>query len=81
VEQGAVAGCLMIKRALRIVKRLGQVPCVAVCTSCSQQFKAPMRALPRVKEAQASLQKQFDQHKCKRGDATEGSVPMEVIKP
>jgi hypothetical protein len=68
---------LMIKRSLRIVKHLGQVPCVAVCTYCRQQFDAPMSTLPRVKEAQASIQKQFDNHKCKRGDATERSVPME----
>jgi hypothetical protein len=67
----------MIKRALRIVKHLGQVPCVAVCTCCSQQFEAPMSTLPRVKDAQASIQKQFDRHKCTRKDATEGSVPME----
>jgi hypothetical protein len=71
----------MIKRALRIVKHLGQVPCVAVCKSCRQQFKAAMSTLPRVKKAQADLQKQFDAHKCKRKDVTEGSVPLELIKP
>jgi hypothetical protein len=65
----------MPKRSLRIVKHLGQVPCVAVCTFCGQQFKAPMSTLPRVKEAQASIQKQFDRHKCKPQDATQNAVP------
>ena len=65
----------MPKRSLRIVKHLGQVPCVAVCTFCGQQFKAPMSTLPRVKEAQASIQKQFDRHKCKPQGATQNAVP------
>jgi hypothetical protein len=59
---------LMTKRAVRIVKNLGPVPCVAACTACGQQFTAPLSTLPRVKDAQANLQEQFDQHKCQNED-------------
>jgi histone acetyltransferase (RNA polymerase elongator complex component) len=55
----------MPKRSIRIVKHIGPVPCVAACTFCNQQFTAPTSTLPRVKEATASLQEQFDKHKCK----------------
>jgi len=52
------------KRALRIVKHLGSVPCVAACTSCGKELKAPLSVLPRVKDAQANLQSQFNGQKC-----------------
>lgn len=64
----------MPKRAIRIVKHLGLVPCVAACTACGRQFQAPLSTLPKLKEATASLQKQFDQHKC--GD----SSPSQDVK-
>ena len=54
----------MAKRILRVVKWLGTTPAVAVCESCKQQFKAPMSALTKTRDAQASLQQQFDSHKC-----------------
>jgi hypothetical protein len=54
----------MTKRAVRIVKHLGSVPCVAACTACGKQFTAPLNALRRVMDAQADLQEQFDRHKC-----------------
>jgi len=54
----------MTKRAVRIVKHLGTVPCVAACTACGKQFTAPLSTLRRVTDAQASLQEQFDRHKC-----------------
>jgi hypothetical protein len=54
----------MTKRAVRIVKHLGSVPCIAACTACGKQFTAPLTTLPRVKDAQANLQQQFDRHKC-----------------
>jgi hypothetical protein len=60
----------MPKRAVRIVKHIGPVPCVAVCTLCNQQFTAPTSTLSKLTEATASLQRQFDQHKCKPEDAT-----------
>ena len=64
----------MPKRAIRIVKHLGMVPCVAACTACGQQFQAPLSTLPKISEATANLQKQFDQHKC--GD----SSPRQDVK-
>jgi hypothetical protein len=36
---------------------------------CSREFKVPMSALTRNADAQASLQEQFDRHKCEREDA------------
>lgn len=59
-----MGNCLMPKRAVRIVKHIGQVPVVAACTFCNQQFQAPTNTLPKVKQATASLQEQFDRHKC-----------------
>jgi hypothetical protein len=59
---------LMTKRAVRIVKHLGSVPCIAACTACGKQFTAPLSTLPRVKDAQANLQQQFDRHKCENED-------------
>ena len=54
------------KRAVRILKHLGTVPCVAACTACSMQFTAPLSTLPRVTDAQPNLQEQFDRHKFER---------------
>ncbi len=55
----------MAKRILRVTKWLRQTPVIAVCGSCGHQFKAPMTALAKTKDAQISLQQQFDLHKCK----------------
>lgn len=52
------------KRNLRVVKWLGSTPAVVVCTLCGREFKAPMSALGRAQDAQASLQALFDRHKC-----------------
>jgi hypothetical protein len=52
------------KRILRVIKWLRQTPVMAVCEACGRQFKAPMTALAKTKDAQASLQQQFDLHKC-----------------
>lgn len=54
----------MAVRAIQVLKRLGMVPVVAVCQACGQEFKAPMTTFGSVKEATASLQTQFDRHKC-----------------
>jgi hypothetical protein len=53
------------KRSLRVTKWLNQTPVMAVCQSCGHPFKAPMTALAKIKDAQTSLQQQFDLHKCK----------------
>ena len=55
----------MAKRILRVIKWLRQTPVMAVCESCGHQFKAPMTALTKTKDAQINLQQQFDSHKCK----------------
>jgi len=51
-------------RAVRIVKMMGAAPYMAACTSCGQQFHAPLSALRSRKDATDNLQKQFDAHKC-----------------
>jgi hypothetical protein len=48
----------MAKRALRVVKNLGRIPAVAVCTVCGKTFEAPLGALVGVKDAEANLQQQ-----------------------
>jgi hypothetical protein len=54
----------MIQRRLRIVKWLSTTPAVGACTHCSWEFKVPLSALRRTADALASLQEQFDRHKC-----------------
>ena len=54
----------MVQSRLRVVKWLSTTPVLAVCTLCSREFKVPMSALRRTADAQASLQEQFDRHKC-----------------
>jgi hypothetical protein len=52
------------KANLRVLKWIGTVPAVGVCTACDLQFKVPTTALKRVADAQESLRKQFVEHKC-----------------
>jgi hypothetical protein len=66
----AGSGGVMPKRAVRIVKMLGSVPCVAACTACGQQFTAPLSALKRLTDAQANLQQQFDRHQCQNAESS-----------
>ena len=66
-----------VKRHLRVVKWLGTIPAVGVCTSCNRQFKVPLAALRRVADAQESLRLQFKEHKCK-GDTVEAAMPSPV---
>ena len=51
-------------RNLRVTKWLSSTPAVGVCTACSKEFKVPMSALTKTKDAQVNLQEQFDQHEC-----------------
>jgi len=53
------------KRVLRVTQWLSSTPAIAVCSSCSKQFKVPMSALTKTKDAQENLQQQFDLHECK----------------
>jgi hypothetical protein len=64
----------MIQRRLRVVKWLSTTPALGVCTLCSREFKVPMGALRRTADAQASLQEQFDRHKCEPEDTSQGTV-------
>ena len=49
---------------LRVTKWLTVTPAIAVCTQCNREFRVPLSALARTKDAQDYLQQQFDQHKC-----------------
>jgi len=60
----------MATRNLRVTKWLGTIPAVGICTFCNRQFVVPMAALRRVGDAQESLRIQFNEHKCKREDAS-----------
>jgi hypothetical protein len=66
----------MIQRRLRVVKWLSTTPALGVCTLCSREFKVPMSTLRRTADAQASLQEQFDRHKC---EPEEPSQTAEVL--
>ena len=54
----------MTRRLLRVTKWLAMTPVIGVCTACEKEFKVPMADLARTKDAQVSIQQQFDQHKC-----------------
>ena len=71
----------MIQRRLKVAKWLSTTPAVAVCTLCSREFKVPMSALRRTADAQASLQEQFDRHKCEPQDSSQPAarVPADLL--
>jgi hypothetical protein len=64
----------MKKRNLRVVKWLGTVPALGVCTYCANSFKVPLDSLKRTSDAQESLRKQFAEHKCKRLDSSQNAL-------
>jgi hypothetical protein len=64
----------MIQRRLRVAKWLSTTPALGVCTNCGREFKVPMSALRRTADAQASLQEQFDRHKCEPEDSSQASA-------
>jgi hypothetical protein len=57
----------MPKRNLRVIKWLGTIPAVGVCTFCNTHFAVPLSSLKRVADAQESLRVQFTEHQCKVG--------------
>ena len=65
-----VRKCRMEKPKLQVLKWLGTVPAVGVCTFCDRLFNVPMTAMKRVADAQESLRVQFTEHKCKRENAS-----------
>lgn len=64
----------MPRRILRVTKWLTVTPAVAVCTQCQREFKVPLTALARTKDAQDYLQREFDRHKCASADDRPGSA-------
>jgi hypothetical protein len=54
----------MAKRNLQVTKWLSTTPAMGVCIACRKEFKVPMTALTKTKDAQVDLQEQFDRHKC-----------------
>jgi len=69
------------KGNLRVVKWLGQVPAIGVCTFCNRQFKVPLESMKRVADAQWNLDLQFKEHKCKREDASQAAARIQTAPP
>jgi hypothetical protein len=67
------------KRDLRVVKWIGTVPAIGVCTYCGRQFQAPLTAVKSVPDAQENLRVQFTEHKCKRADANQAATRQELV--
>jgi hypothetical protein len=57
----------MVARVLRVIKWLGTIPVVAVCSLCHRQFRVPLNSMKQVGDAQESLRVQFAEHKCTPG--------------
>jgi hypothetical protein len=67
----------MGKRSLRVIKWVGTVPGVAVCTVCNREFRVPSSFMKRVSDAQQTLKNAFAEHECKNensGHATQSST-------
>ncbi|MFZ0284843.1 MAG: hypothetical protein WAL32_06395 [Terriglobales bacterium] len=60
----------MAKRNLRIVKRVRNVPVLGTCEQCNAQFAGD----PNQGNAQSSIQRQFNAHKCE----TKAAQPSRV---
>jgi len=69
----------MIQRRIRVVKWLNTTPALGVCSVCSREFKVPMNALKRTADTRASLQEQFDRHKCQSRDSSEVKARANVL--
>jgi hypothetical protein len=77
---GSCENAAMTKANLRVLKWVGTVPAIEICTACDLQFKVPMTTLKRVADAQESLRKQFAEHKGSKVAASESkksSMPSE----
>ena len=68
----------MRQRNLRVVKWIGTIPVIGVCTVCDRSFTVPLPAIKRVADAQESLRVQFTEHNCKREDADRGGSVLET---
>lgn len=63
----------MPKREMKIVKKIGPAPYMAVCTNCGHQFRVTSGETFTAEDATATLQKQFDAHDCKE-DASQAAA-------
>jgi hypothetical protein len=61
----------MMKRNLRVVKWVGTIPAMGVCTFCDRTFSVPLTAMKRVSEAQENIRVQFAEHTFKVGGEPE----------
>jgi len=52
-------------RMMRILKRIGTTPILAVCTNCAQEFRIPTGTMTPVSEAEKQLESQFFSHVCR----------------
>ena|ERR1039458_6577267 len=64
----------LIRKVGISVKYIGPAPYLAVCTSCSQQFKVSPDVTLTGLEAETKLQAEFDQHKCKLMDESQNAA-------
>jgi hypothetical protein len=71
----------MRKRNLRVIKWLGTVPAIGVCTLCNRQFTVPMTAITRLADAQEALRLQFARHKCEREETSEAAAQAVKKRP
>ena len=67
------------KRSLRVVKWIGTVSAIGVCTGCATNSKVPLEMLKRTSDAQENLRKQFEAHQCERRDASVGRYPYHLV--
>jgi hypothetical protein len=69
----------MVQCRIRVIKWLNTTPALGICTLCSRELKVPMNALKKSSDAQASLQEQFDRHKCESLDSSEVDATANVV--
>jgi hypothetical protein len=58
----------MQKRNLRVVKWLGTVPVVAVCSACNRKFQVSPIDMKGLQARKRSLRVEFAEHECKDED-------------
>jgi hypothetical protein len=64
----------MAKRNLRIIKRVKNIPLLAVCDACNAQFFTNPNSQGQMGSAQSAIQHQFNAHKCKVDDSKKASA-------
>jgi hypothetical protein len=70
-----VGNCVMaVRRNLRVVKWIGSAHAMGICMYCETSFSVPPESLKRTSDAQASLHKQFTEHKCTRLDSSQNAL-------